>query len=128
MLSSKQRKLMNKILVVDDDADILNSVSWILRKNDFEVVTLIDCRKVLETVRDTKPDLILLDINLGYCDGRQLCLQLKNTNLFNHPILLFSANPEMVESVSLYKADDFIQKPFAIKEFVTTIREHLLLN
>ena len=119
---------MNKVLIVDDDADILESVSWILKKNDFEVVTLIDCRKLLETVREMEPDLILLDINLGHCDGRQLCLQLKNKNLFSHHILLFSANPELVESTSLYKADDFISKPFVIKEFVTTIREHIPVN
>lgn len=118
-------KTMNRILVVDDDEDILDSVSLVLRRNGFEVISLSDCRQTVERAAEIHPDLILLDINLGFCDGRQLCLELKNRHRFPHHILLFSANPEMAESIELYKADEFIAKPFSIKEFVLTIREHV---
>ena len=117
---------MNRILVVDDDEDILDSVSWILNKNGFDVFPLSDCRRTIQMAAEVQPDVILLDINLGYCDGRQLCLELKNRHQFPRHILLFSANPELVESIGLYKADEFICKPFSIKEFVLTIKEHIL--
>lgn len=120
--------MMNKILIVDDDEDILLSVSLILKRSGFDVISLQDCRKAIQTVADEKPDLILLDINLGFCDGRQLCLELKNRQSYSHHILLFSANPELVESIDLYKADEFIRKPFSIKAFVATLREHMLLS
>lgn len=120
--------LMNSILVVDDDDDILESVTFVLERNGFDVIALSDCRKIIEVAAYKKPDLILLDINLGHCDGRQLCLQLKNKWRFPKHILLFSANPELVESIDLYKADEFIRKPFSIKEFVHTIREHMPVN
>lgn len=119
---------MSKILVVDDDEDILESVSFVLEKYGFEVCGLSDCRKTVSTAAQEKPDLILLDINLGFCDGRQLCLQLKNRYSYQKRILLFSANPELVESIDLYQADEFIRKPFGIKEFVSKIREHILEN
>ena len=120
--------MMNKILIVDDDEDILLSLGLLLSRHGFEVISLQDCRKTVQTVSDEKPDLILLDINLGFCDGRQLCLELKNRRGYAHHILLFSANPELVEAIDLYKADEFIRKPFSIKAFVATLREHMPAN
>lgn len=119
---------MSKILVVDDDEDILFTVDRILTKNHFDVTCLSDCRKMVQTAQDMKPDLILLDINLGYCDGRKLCLDMKSKHRFGKHILLFSANSEMVKGLSLYGADDFIEKPFDIKRFVETIRQHITDN
>ena len=118
---------MNKILIVDDDEDILLSLSLILKRNGFEVVTLQDCRKTVQTITHENPELVLLDINLGFCDGRELCLKLKNTQHYPHHVILFSANPELVKSIDLYKADEFIKKPFSIKEFVETMRQHMPL-
>ncbi len=116
---------MNKILVADDDNDILDIVSLILKMQGFEVISLLDCRQVIKTAEEVKPDLILLDINLGFCDGRKLCLELKNVHLFGNHILLFSANPELATSLNHYKADGFIRKPFDVKGFVNTIRAHM---
>ena len=114
---------MNKVLVVDDDEDIVDCVCMILQANGFDVVCLYDCRQVIKTVEEKKPDLILLDINLGFCDGRELCLELKERHLFKKPILLFSAKAEHAKTLHLYKADDFIEKPFGVTEFVKTIRD-----
>ena len=116
---------MSKILVVDDDIDILDGIEVYLKRKKLNVVSLSDCRKVTQTVQSERPDLILLDIKLGICDGRQLCLQLKNRYRYTQPILLFSSSPELGDTVYEYQADDFILKPFSIQEFYTTIQEHL---
>ena len=73
-----------------------------------------------------KPDLILLDINLGLCDGRQLCYELKTVHHFAAPVLLFSANPELAIAGSYCMADGFIQKPFDTEDLVNIIQHHLL--
>ena len=116
---------MNKILIVDDETDILDGIEVYLRRKQFNVVILSDCRKVTQIVQDEKRDLILLDIKLGICDGRQLCLQLKSRYQYQNPILLFSSSPEPGDTAGSYKADDFILKPFGIYEFLKTIQLHL---
>ena len=116
---------MQKIMIVEDDEDILFIVALLLKKNRFSVIQVSDCKKAVAVALEWMPDLILFDINLGLCDGRQLCLELKTVHHFNAPVLLFSANQELVSNLDLYKADAFIQKPFEAKELVNTIRRHL---
>src|SRR6478735_9436262 len=109
---------MQKIMVVEDDEDILLIVAILLKKNGFSVIKIDDCKKAIALAIECMPDLILFDINLGVCDGRQLCLELKTIHKFIAPILLFSANPELASSVASYKADAFISKPFESDELI----------
>ena len=119
---------MQKILVVEDDEDILFVVARLLKKNDFEVITLSNCKDAIATAMIAHPDLILMDINLGPCDGREICLNLKVKRLFTIPIILFSANCELEPTTSQYKADGFIQKPFEANELVDNLRYYLQIN
>src|SRR5690349_6595130 len=119
---------MQKILVVEDDEDILFVVSRLLKKNDFEVIALSDCKNAVNTAMKLHPDLILMDINLGSCDGREICLNLKVKQLFTIPIILFSANCELEPTTAHYKADGFIQKPFEAGELVENLRHYLQHN
>ena len=114
-------------MVVEDDEDILFIVGLLLKKNGFSVMQVSDCKRAIATALSLMPDLILFDINLGLCDGRQLCLKLKTVHQFTAPVLLFSANKELVSNLDLYKADGFIQKPFEANELVNNIRRHLSL-
>jgi DNA-binding response OmpR family regulator len=116
---------MQKILVVEDDEDILLMVAKLLRKNHFEVLTVSDCSKAVNTAKTSNPDLILMDINLGPCDGREICLNLKAEQLFTIPIILFSANTELEPTTSHYRADGFIQKPFEGNALVENLRHYL---
>ncbi len=116
---------MRKILVVDDDADLLFSVTRILRKNDFTVTPLSDCTTAIQVALTDLPDIILLDVNLGECDGREICRELKNNLHLSMPVLLFSANGEYAASVTEHLADGFIQKPFDSAEFIHLINEHV---
>jgi DNA-binding response OmpR family regulator len=114
---------MKKILVVDDDMNILEVVEIILTSNGFDIRTHTDGWHVDEVVTDYNPDLILLDIKVAGKSGTDICKELKETHTM--PILLFSAygDPEAV-----YKecnADGFINKPFEINDFLEEIKRHL---
>lgn len=110
---------MSKILVVDDDVDLLEMVSIVLEKNGFEVVPLEDANNFHTTVAAEKPEAILMDVFLGKEDGRELCKSLKKETP-QLPVILYSANVTINPSKakSTYHADDFIYKPFDIKTLV----------
>ena len=119
---------MQKIMVIEDDEDILFVVARLLKKNDFDVVTLSNCKDAVKAAKTSNPDLILMDINLGPCDGREICLNLKVRELFTIPIILFSANSELEPTTSKYKADGFIPKPFEANQLVENLRHYLRHN
>src|SRR5690349_17647755 len=116
---------MQKIMVVDDEEDILCLVGFLLERHAFTVMQVADCKTAIAAVLEWKPDLIIFDINLGMCDGRQLCYELKTIYSFTAPIILFSANNELSRNFTRYKANSFIAKPFCASELVSIIREQL---
>jgi len=117
---------MFKILVIDDDVDLLFLGSSMLRQKGFEVHSLARPENVFHVVRTFRPDLILLDIKLGDYDGRIICQQLKsNPETKGVKIILYSAFPETSVDVSKYGADDFILKPYEMEYLITKIRHHL---
>ena len=114
---------MKKILVVDDDPDILQIVKYILTVRGFDVETHTTGLNVPEVVMSYNPNLILLDIRLPGKLGTQVCKELKQT--YPIPIILFSAHADERKSFKKWNADAFIQKPFDIDQLVGTIRLHL---
>ncbi len=117
---------MNKrILVVDDDTDILNLVQAILDYEGYLVQTS-PSGSIFQHVQRALPDLILLDVLLSEKDGRVLCLQLKVNELTKDiPIILFSAHVKKENALRGSHADDFLAKPFDIQELLTVVRKHL---
>lgn len=116
---------MDKILVVDDDLDILEVLKFLLRKNGYETILLSEAQKVIDTVKEKRPDIILLDINLSGYDGREICKYLKGVLNVTTPVILFSANISYKTSYKEYLADDFLEKPFEIKKLLSVLRAHL---
>jgi two-component system phosphate regulon response regulator PhoB len=117
---------MLKILIIDDDVDLLFLGSSLLKQRGFEVFSLSRADQAIETVKSVKPDLILLDVKLGDLDGRDICLRLKSdpdTSFIK--IILYSAFPETSVEYSKYGADDFIVKPYEFNHLVERIRHHL---
>ena len=91
---------MQKILVVDDDIDILALVKMTLTMNGFDVSILSRWENIDNTIHNFEPDLILLDVSLGGADGRDICKKLKAEKETKHiPVILFSANIEMEKSI-----------------------------
>ena len=117
---------MLRILIIDDDVDLLFLGSSLLKQRGFDVFSLSKADEALETVKSFRPHLILLDVKLGTLDGRDICLQLKcdpDTRFVK--IILYSAFPETSVEYSKYGADDFIVKPYEFNYLVERIRHHL---
>ncbi len=117
---------MNKILVVDDNDDILSVVQLILKSNGFEVTATSNGEEAITMIEDYKPDLVLLDIYLGGVDGREICKSLKSNELTSHiPVIMFSAHGNKQDVFDKCNAQDFIGKPFEIKDLVGKIKYQL---
>lgn len=118
---------MKRILVLDDDIDILTVVQLVLDSNGFEVLTISDWRQIYTQIDAFRPDLILLDVSLGNQDGRNICKQLKSHKDTKHiSVILFSANHNVEKSVSECMADSFISKPFDINDLIADINDKLM--
>ena len=117
---------MNKILVVDDDPDILSLVETILSMHHFDVEAILKWEEIDNRVLSHQPDLILLDVSLSGADGRDICKRIKQTKETQHlPVILFSANSSMGDDIASCYAEDFIAKPFELSHLVNTIKLHL---
>ena len=112
---------MKKILVVDDDLNILEVVKSILVSQGFEVHTHSTGLHVVEVVLDYDPDLILLDIKLPGKLGTEICKELKDLHC-PIPIVLFSAHAQPANFMEMFGADAFMSKPFDVKDLVNTIK------
>ncbi len=119
--------LNGKILIIDDDTDILYVVGIILGKNGFEAVTFSSPPpNLVEEIIQINPAVILLDVQLGGYDGRALGKQIKEVKKLMHiPVVLFSANNHFKYDVTAYLCDDFIEKPFAVDFFLDKIRYYV---
>jgi two-component system phosphate regulon response regulator PhoB len=118
---------MRRILAVDDDNDILEVLRYILEDSGYEVVTLADGHYLFDKIKESQPDLILLDIMLGNLDGRELCRDVK-TRIETHdiPVILISASHEVSKALNQIGApDDFIAKPFDIDDLLGSINRQL---
>lgn len=114
---------MRNILVVDDDKDILNVLEILLSMSGFNVVAISNGEEVYDKLEHPKPDVILLDINLGDIDGRDICKKIKdNADTSDIPIVMFSANHNMRSNLCPCNANDFIEKPFDAVHLVETLK------
>lgn len=117
---------MKKILIADDDIDILTMVKMTLRLQGFSVDAVSNWKDIDDHIRASLPDLIIMDISLGGADGRDICKKLKQETATSHiPVILFSANVEMGESMRDCPAEAFIAKPYELSHFLTLVRTHI---
>lgn len=118
---------MKKILVVDDDEEVLETTQLILEIGGYDVEALEDATLVFESTSTFEPDLILLDIVLGKYDGREICSQLKKHDDTKHiPILMMSGlySEQEMEAASC-APDDFLTKPFKMDNLLEKIQNLL---
>lgn len=114
-----------KILVVEDDPDILNALNIALGSVGFDVDVLLNGKCILEN-RFTVPDIVILDRRLPDVDGLEICEYLKSKpNYEAIPVIMISASPKMKEKAMESGAAVFIEKPFAMQQLVNAIRQSL---
>ncbi len=117
---------MKKVLVIDDNKDILELVTLIFERHGFEIATIQKGDEAFSRITSFCPQIILLDVFLGGMDGRDLCNRLKaNPSTAHIPVIMFSAHSSWDNVIKVCNADSFIAKPFNINELVTKVTDFL---
>ena len=116
---------MAKILICDDDADIVAALKIYLASPDYELFTASTGREALESIRENDIDLVLMDIMMPEMDGLAATARLRED--FNIPVILLTAKSELSDKVLGLNvgADDYITKPFDPIEVQARVRSHL---
>ena len=114
-----------KILVVEDEENILEAIKYSLTSEGFDVYGAEDGEKGLEMARELVPDLVLLDVMLPKIDGFEVCRMLRKD--MDLPVFMLSAKAEEIDRVVGLEigADDYITKPFSMRELVVRVRNSL---
>jgi DNA-binding response OmpR family regulator len=114
-----------RILLVDDEQSIQTLLSYPLRKEGYDVVHAIDGREALERFDEQRFDLVVLDLMLPKVDGLEVCRQLRTRS--SVPIIMLTAKSEEIDKVVGLElgADDYITKPFSMREFSSRIKAAL---
>ncbi len=111
-----------RILLVEDDPTLRETVAYNLRGQGYEVLLAADGHRALETARREQPDLLLLDVMLPGIDGFEVCRVLRRES--NVPILMLTARSDEVDRVVGLEvgADDYLTKPFSMRELLARVR------
>ena len=114
-----------KILIVEDDPNLLEALKYNVRKEGHDAVTAVDGVQALEVARIDKPDLIILDIMLPKMSGFEVCRILRKE--MTVPILMLTARDDEIDKVAGldFGADDYMTKPFSMRELLARIRAML---
>ena len=116
-----------KVLVVDDDPDILDALQFLLEDVGYKVTTT-EKGEYAENLHDTNdglPDVIILDVLLSGKDGRLICQKLKSQEETKRiPIIMMSAHPDAKRSVTVVGADDFLAKPYDVDVLLAKIAKY----
>jgi len=114
-----------QILVVEDERDIVRVLQYSLEQSGFEVATALDGEQARGQIRQRVPDLVLLDLMLPDVPGTEICKELKASARTRHvPVLMLTARGEEIDRVLGFElgADDFVTKPFSVRELLLRIR------
>src|SRR6186713_1601888 len=119
---------MERVLIVDDDPDIVRLVRYNLSHSGYEVQSAGTGREALELVQKQPPDLVVLDVMLPDVDGLEVCRTLRQQASSRRiPILMLTARGEEIDRVVGFElgADDYVAKPFSPRELVLRVKSIL---
>lgn len=121
---------MPRILMIDDDKDLLVVTKGFLQRKGFDVATCSTWEEASTEMKNFNPQLIMADVFLGDIDGFQICNKLKSSPFTRHiPILVLSGYPKLAETaIYEFGADEFVSKPFEINELISKIHKLLSKN
>ncbi|MEL4105502.1 response regulator [Oscillospiraceae bacterium WX1] len=114
------------ILVVDDEKNIVDIISFNLKKEGYDILTAFDGEKALELCSEAAPDLILLDVMLPRLNGFEVCSAIRKTD-YKTPIIMLTAREEETDKVFGLElgADDYITKPFSMREVLARVKANI---
>ena len=120
---------MKKILIVDDEPDIVETLKFLVESEGFEGITAMDGEDAFKKAKEMNPDIIILDVMLPKINGYKVCRLLKFDSKYKHiPILMVTARSQEEDKIIGEEtgADEYITKPFDIEEVIRKI--HFYLN
>lgn len=118
-------KEANKILIVDDNSDLLQILQIILKGQGYQTVLAASVREAEQKIRIHHPAVILLDVDLCDADGRDLCDRLKHTaETKDIRVIMMSGLEESLGDLAWFGADDFLPKPFDYSELTGKVQHH----
>jgi DNA-binding response OmpR family regulator len=114
-----------KILIVEDEPALQETLAYNLKRQGYEILLAKDGRQAVEMARQAKPDLIVLDIMLPILDGFEVCRIIRQE--LNAPIIMLTARDDEIDRVIGLEmgADDYLTKPFSMREFLARVKAHL---
>ncbi|MFT3681030.1 MAG: response regulator [Ferruginibacter sp.] len=118
---------MSNILVVDDAQELVELFSHIFRSKGYNVKTASGSKQLYDILPGYPADVILMDVKLAGENGRDICRELKaHEDHSSIPVILISANREVLEDYQECGADDAIEKPFELDTLLSTIQLHII--
>ena len=114
-----------KILIVDDEKNIVDIIAFNLKKEGYTVITAADGEEGVQKAMEENPDLILLDIMMPKLDGYEVCKKIREKK--NTPIIMLTARAEELDKVLGLElgADDYVTKPFGVRELMARVKANL---
>lgn len=118
---------MTKLLIIDDEINLRETISELFSLSGYEVIEAQDGLEGLQKVNQTQPDLIICDVMMPKLDGYGFVKQLKKTDYTNIPVLFLTAKMELVDQqrASLLGVNAYITKPFVFNELKNIVKTHL---
>ncbi len=119
---------MNKILIVDDEEDIVNLIAYNLEKEGYSTVKTFDGEAALKILQTQRPDLMILDLMLPKMSGLDVCRNIRrNPSTAALPIIMLTAKSDEIDKVTGLEigADDYVTKPFSVRELIARVHSVL---
>ncbi len=119
-----------KVVCIEDEPEMIELIKLILGRRNFELTGAVGGREGLETIRQVKPDLVLLDLMMPDMDGWEVYQQMKaDEDLSDIPVIVVTAKAQSIDKVlglHIAKVDDYVTKPFGPQELLASV--HKVLN
>ncbi|HSZ31690.1 MAG TPA: response regulator [Puia sp.] len=113
---------MLKIMIIEDDLDLLHGLRFLLQAYHCKICPLSDADEIMKTVALLQPDLILLDIKLDHSNGLDVCREIKSSYLKDIPVYIMSGLPDVENKSYEAGADFFLPKPFDSETLLAKIK------
>lgn len=117
---------MKKILIVDDEVDIANSIQYVLTQEGFSTTLAHDGLRAMDVIEKDRPDLVILDLMMPGIDGYEVCRRMRSVDK-KTPILMLTARTSEIDTVVGLElgANDYVAKPVRLRELVARVKAHL---
>ena len=122
-------RTMSKVLIVDDEPNILLSLEFLMKKQGYKVFIARDGEEAMDIINEEVPEIVVLDIMMPQVDGYEVCTYIKASPSFQHIKVIFltaKTKPEDIEKGKEIGADAYMTKPFSTRNLMKKVKEMLV--